>query len=255
MAGERGAGVRVGDAGDVPGEVVGADEQRLARRDPRRGRAGDPARRLVGRPVAPTARPSRAARAPRRRGAARRPRPRARAPRPSRRARRAAARPRARPPRRAARRAPRSGGIVSAPSAVNPVEVCTRASTSTPPCRRRSSAWWQSASMCVPECSAITSSADALVRASPRPASWRRCSDSTSPARGTGTSARPRSAAARGRRRGRSRSASASSVIRRGRTPCRASPAARPARRSRARSRTRRRRPRRRARSPPRGTR
>ena len=70
---------------------------------------------------------------------------------------------------------------MSAPSAVNPREVCTAASTSTPPCRRRSSAWWQSASMCVPECSAITSSADALVRASPSPASCRRCSDSTSP--------------------------------------------------------------------------
>ena len=70
---------------------------------------------------------------------------------------------------------------MSAPSAVNPFEVCTAASTATPPCSVRSSAWWQSASTWVPECSAITSSADALVRASPSPASWRRCRESTRP--------------------------------------------------------------------------
>ena len=50
------------------------------------------------------------------------------------------------------------------PSAVKPVGVCTFPVTATPPWSRPSQAWWQRASMWVPECSVITSSADALVR-------------------------------------------------------------------------------------------
>ena len=43
----------------------------------------------------------------------------------------------------------------SVPSSVKPSGVCTRALTSTPPYMQRFSAWWQNASMWVPECSAI----------------------------------------------------------------------------------------------------
>jgi hypothetical protein len=84
-----------------------------------------------------------------------------------------------------------SGGIVSVPSAVKPRHVWTLGSIRIPPCISMFSAWWQSASMCVPECSVITSSADALVRASPVPGSWRRCRCSSTPGSWAGCEGAP----------------------------------------------------------------
>ena len=119
---------------DVPGEVVGADEQRLARRQPARRVGRHPARRLVGRPVLPhragaeayehhVAAPQLDRRRPRASSSAAltawpsgsRSTPSAPAT--------SSSTPRA-----------ISGGIVSAPSAVKPAEVCTAASTGMPPC-------------------------------------------------------------------------------------------------------------------------
>ena len=77
--------------------------------------------------------------------------------------------------------------------------------------------------MCVPECSAITSSAEALVRASPSPGLVAAVQlQQHARARAPATPARRRSAAARGRRTARPRSASESSVTRpaRARLPC-----------------------------------
>ena len=113
---------------------------------------------------------------------------------------------RPRGPRRAEPRStPRanSGGIVSAPSSLKPADVWTLGSIADPPSIAMSSAWWQNASMCVPECSAITSSADALVCASPSPAHAGGELQDASPARAPATPGPRSGAAARGRRRGR----------------------------------------------------
>ena len=165
VAGQR-AELRVDLAGHVPGDVVGADRQRLA--------LGAPARRRSRRSRRPPGTPSRVV--PQRARAephedhvagraARRPRRRARAPSAPTACAGVAAPTSSSTPRAT------SGAIVSVPSAVKPVG---RLHLRRRPRRRRaartSSAWWQSASMCVPECSAITSSAEALVRASASPA-------------------------------------------------------------------------------------
>ena len=158
----------------VPRHVVGADRQRLALGAPARRRSRRSRRRRGTPRGPPTARPVPVRTRITSPGAISSPSA----------ARSRSSAPTAWPASAQSSSTPRanSGGIVSVPSCGEALgRLHLRVRPRRPPCMQRFSAWWQNASMCVPECSAITSRAEALVRASPSPGSWRRCSFSSMP--------------------------------------------------------------------------